>query len=92
MEKRTLVIIASVSVVAAIGTYFYFSYKDKQRQKVYESVTPADEALKSLYAKATEQSKLSFEENADVYNSDDIPEYDDVQWSQYGAVSVREDI
>lgn len=76
MEKRTLVIIASVSVVAAIGTYFYFSYKDKQREKVYETVTSADEALSSLYDTATEESKESFEENMDVSNDYYLPDED----------------
>lgn len=76
MERRTLVIIASVSVVAAIGTYFYFSYKDKQRQKVYETVVPEDEALSSLYDTATEESKESFEENMDVSNDYYLPDED----------------
>lgn len=76
MEKRTLVIITSVSVVAAIGAYFYFDYKDKQRQKVYKTVVPEDEALESLYDTATEESKISFEENMDVDNDYDLPDED----------------
>lgn len=71
MEKRTLVIIASVSVVAAIGAYFYFTSKKKEREKVYETIVVEDDIV---------------EEDMDVDNSDDI------EWSQYGAVSVREDI
>ena len=43
MEKRTLVIIASVSVVAAIGAYFYFTSKKKEREKVYETIVDEDD-------------------------------------------------
>jgi hypothetical protein len=76
MEKRTLVIIASVSVVAAIGAYFYFTSKKKEREKVYETIVEEDDIVEEDIA----------EEDMDVDNSDDV------QWSQYGAVSVREDI
>ena len=43
MEKRTLVIIASVSVVAAIGAYFYFTSKKKEREKVYKTIVDEDD-------------------------------------------------
>jgi hypothetical protein len=76
MEKRTLVIIASVSVVAAIGAYFYFTSKKKEREKVYETIVEEDDIVEEDIA----------EEDMDVDNSDDV------QWSPYGAVSVREDI
>lgn len=78
MEKRTLVIIASVSVVAAIGAYFYFTSKKKEREQVYENIAIVDED------DIVEEDIV--EEDMDVDNSDDV------QWSQYGAVSVREDI
>lgn len=76
MEKRTLVIIASVSVVAAIGAYFYFTSKKKERKKVYETIVDEDDIVEDDIV----------EEDMDVDNSGDV------QWSQYGAVSVREDI
>ena len=76
MEKRTLVIIASVSVVAAIGAYFYFTSKKKEREKVKENIVEEDDIVEEDIT----------EEDIDVDNSDDV------QWSQYGAVSVREDI
>jgi len=76
MEKRTLVIIASVSVVAAIGAYFYFTSKKKEREKVYETIVVEDDVVEDDVV----------EEDIDVDNSGDV------QWSQYGAVSVREDI
>jgi hypothetical protein len=83
MEKRTLVIVASVSVVAAIGTYLYFNYKDKQRQKVYETVVSEEDALKSLWDTATEESKVSYEENLYVSNDYYLPEEDlDLQQSE----------
>lgn len=74
MEKRTWVIIASVSVVAVIGAYFYFSSKKKEREEVFQTMDVEDDII----------------EDDIVIN--DMPEDDDVQWSQYGAVSVREDI
>lgn len=73
MEKRTLVIIASVSVVAAIGAYFYFTSKKKEREKVYETIVDEDDI------------------NEDDIVEYDMPDDDDIQWSQYGAVSVRQD-
>jgi hypothetical protein len=76
MEKRTLVIIASVSLVAAIGAYFYFTSKKKEREKVYETIVVEDDVVEDDVV----------EEDIDVDNSGDV------QWSQYGAVSVREDI
>jgi hypothetical protein len=81
MEKRTLVIIASVSVVAAIGAYFYFTSKKKEREKVYETIVVEDDVVED---DVVEDDVV--EEDIDVDNSGDV------QWSQYGAVSVREDI
>ena len=76
MEKRTLVIIASVSVVAAIGAYFYFTSKKKEREKVEENIVYEDDVVED-----------------DIVEEDmDVDDSDNVEWSQYGPVSVREDI
>jgi hypothetical protein len=76
MEKRTLVIIASVSVLAAIGAYFYFTSKKKEREEVYETIFEEDDIVED-----------------DIVEEDmDVDDSDNVEWSQYGPVSVREDI
>jgi hypothetical protein len=68
MKQKTIIIIASSLAVAAFGAYFYFDYMDKQRQKVYDTETPVEDALNSLEKTATQESVDAFYADANITN------------------------
>ena len=88
--KYSLITIGSILAIGGAGMFIYFDIKAKKRAKIYETPTPANDALQSLMETATPISLALAAEN----NSVPLAEYTDYQsvyqdyakYETYGAI------